>query len=140
METSSKSASNVVFSLRVQYVFVARNRLPVFSAEMHKDLQQLLPEALKKTETQLLAYSGAPDHIRVDVGMIPTVTVSEVANVMKSAAARRMWGLHPDRVGQYMDKGQFWHRSYMVGTAGQAFSTEDIDQYLAKQGSRKRQG
>ena len=74
------------------------------------------------------------DHIHIMLQYVPRVTISSIANRIKSITTHRVWNLHQQILQKHFWKEKtFWTDGYFVCSVGEA-SPKTIRNYIANQG------
>lgn len=137
METTNKSSSNAVFSLRLHIVFVTKYRRKVITPEMLDYLKTAFAEILKGWRCTLIEFGGEPDHVHLLAEIHPALDISNLINNLKSASSMRVRNRYAEHLRQFYSKPVFWHRAYYVGSVGNA-SLETVQKYIEQQGTKEK--
>lgn len=136
MNTTYKSASHAVYSLRLHIVFVTKYRRKTLSPALLKYLEAAFTEILAGWQCELLEFGGEPDHVHLLVDIHPALNLSTLVNNLKSASARRARNRFAHHLAKFYRKPLFWHRAYFVASVGSA-TLETVKTYVAAQGTEE---
>ena len=100
-----------------------------------------VPETIKKVckgieeryEIYFVEIGTDLDHVHFLIQSIPTMSPSNIAQIVKSITAREIFRQHPG-VKTVLWGGKFWSSSYYLNTVGAYANEQIIQQYVKKQG------
>ena len=75
------------------------------------------------------------DHVHFLIQSTPDHSPSEIARVVKSVTARRVFAEHPE-VKKQLWGGEFWSDGYFVSTVGKFTNESVIREYVKLQGTQ----
>jgi len=78
------------------------------------------------------------DHVHFLIQSIPTLSLSRIAQIVKSITAREIFKIHPG-VKTALWGGKFWSSSYYANTVGAYANEEIIKKYVKEQGKEYNQ-
>ncbi|SMC03150.1 putative transposase [Sulfobacillus thermosulfidooxidans DSM 9293] len=136
-EKEMKSASLVVYSLRLHIVFVTKYRRPILTPELLHALRGAFEEILSDWRCTLIDFEGEADHVHLFISIHPALNISTLVNNLKSASSRRMRHHFAEHLAKFYQKPYFWHRAYYVASAGEV-SLDTIKRYVEAQGTQER--
>ena len=82
---------------------------------------------------EFLEIGTDQDHVHFLIQSTPDHSPSEIARVVKSITARRVFAEHPE-VKKQLWGGEFWSDGYFVSTVGKYTNESVIRQYVKNQG------
>lgn len=120
-----------VTSLQARIIFTPKYRRRVFTGEHMANLREAFAAACEKMECELISFDGDADHVHLLIRYPPTLSMSSIVNVLKSASSKRLRGLHPElkRLGK---TSAIWSRSYFACSVGGA-PLEVLRHYIENQ-------
>lgn len=80
--------ANSYTQIHIQYVFVVKFRDGLIHPKWKEELFKYISGIIKFHNHKLLAINGVENHIHVLVGMKPTQTISELAQVIKANSSK----------------------------------------------------
>ena len=110
---------HVVYALHAHLVFVTKYRRDVLSDLAIRDLRGIFAKVCRDFGAELVACSGADDHVHLLVTYPPTVALPKLVNSLKGVSSRRLRDLRPEVAGRYR-QGVLWSPSYFVASCGGA--------------------
>lgn len=137
METSNKSASHAVYSIKLHIVFVTKYRRRFLTPELLDYLKTCFAECLEAWHCKLIEFGGESDHVNLLIDIHPALNVSTLINNLKTASARRSRNRFSDHLAPFYTKPLFWHRAYFVASVGGA-TLETVRAYVNAQGTEER--
>jgi len=109
----------VVYGLHAHLVFVTKYRRDVLSDLAIRDLSAIFAKVCRDFEAELVACSGADDHIHLLVRYPPKVALSKLVNSLKGVSSRKLRDIRPEVSGRYHE-GVLWSASYFAASCGGA--------------------
>jgi len=134
---SNTSASNAVYLLRLQIVFVTKYRRKVFTGQMLRYAEKAFSAILRDWRCSLLEFGGEEDHVHLLADIHPALNISTLINNLKSASSRRLRNKFAVRIRKFYGKPVFWHRAYYVGSVGDG-TLATIKRYVEQQGTKEK--
>ena len=114
-----RKGRHVVDALHAHLVFVTKYRRDVLSDLAIRDLAGLFAKVCRDFEAELVACSGADDHIHLLVRYPPKVALSKLVNSLKGVSSRKLRDIRPEVSGRYHE-GVLWSASYFAASCGGA--------------------
>ncbi|MGB3239954.1 MAG: IS200/IS605 family transposase [Geitlerinemataceae cyanobacterium] len=136
MARSLRAFAHSYCSLHVHMVFVTKYRHPVLTEQIEADMIQLCRSICEKNRSYLLEAKAdlkMKDHIHLLIDIAPDVSVSKLANTMKTVTSREIRKRFADELTPYYWKPVFWKRGYCAVSGGGA-TLEVIKSYIEAQG------
>src|SRR5882724_4269891 len=126
-----RRASPTMYACHYHFVFIPKYRKPILRGEIGLHLRELIREACKAFDIEILQGHIRPDHVHLFLSVPPTLSPSRVMNAIKGRSSNRLmrnfrtlnrtfWGRH------------LWARGYFVATSGNV-TDEVITRYIAEQ-------
>ena len=126
----SHSVSNLVY----HFVFPAKYRRVVITEGVDACIKQTCEGIMLRYEwIEFLEIGTDQDHVHFLIQSTPDHSPSEIARVVKSITARRVFAEHPE-VKKQLWGGEFWSDGYFVSTVGKYTNESVIRQYVKNQG------
>ena len=128
----SHNVSNLVY----HFVFPAKYRRVVINEDVDKSLKEIcVGISLRYEWIEFLEVGTDGDHVHFLIQSTPDHSPSEIARVVKSITARRIFTEHPE-VKKQLWGGEFWSDGYFVSTAGKNTNEKVIQKYVQEQGTQ----
>lgn len=127
-----KSASHVVYSIRLHFVFVTKYRHKVITPEIEQELRAAFADIARSWRSELEEVGIESDHAHLLISIPPATDISKLANNLKSASSKRVRNKFACWVDQFYWKPCFWNRAYFVASVGTA-SLDTVRRYIEKQ-------
>jgi REP element-mobilizing transposase RayT len=133
-ESSFKHLSHSVSNLVYHFVFPAKYRRVVITEGVDACIKQTCEGIMLRYEwIEFLEIGTDKDHVHFLIQATPDHSPSEIARVVKSITARRVFAEHPE-VKKQLWGGEFWSDGYFVSTVGKYTNESVIRQYVKNQG------
>ena len=84
---------------------------------------------------EFLEIGEDKDHVHFLIQAVPKYSPSEIARVVKSITARRVFAEHPE-VKKQLWGGEFWSDGYFVSSVGKYTNESVIREYVKQQGTQ----
>ena len=121
-----RNTRNAKFLLNYHFIWIPKYRNSILTKEPIIDIIKDTIEYLgDKHSYDILALEIMPDHIHLFISALPKYSPSNLMNIIKGTAGRRVAQAFPEVKAQ----GSIWTRSYFVATTGNV-SSETIKQYI----------
>ena len=128
----SHNVSNLVY----HFVFPAKYRRVVINEDVDKSLKEIcVGISLRYEWIEFLEIGTDDDHVHFLIQSTPDHSPSEIARVVKSITARRIFTEHPE-VKKQLWGGEFWSDGYFVSTVGKNTNEKVIQKYVQEQGTQ----
>ena len=128
----SHNVSNLVY----HFVFPAKYRRVVINEDVDKSLKEIcVGISLRYEWIEFLEVGTDGDHVHFLIQSTPDHSPSEIARVVKSITARRIFTEHPE-VKKQLWGGEFWSDGYFVSTVGKNTNEKVIQKYVQEQGTQ----
>jgi REP element-mobilizing transposase RayT len=115
-------------------VFPAKYRRVVITEGVDACIKQTCEGIMLRYEwIEFLEIGTDQDHVHFLIQSTPDHSPSEIARVVKSITARRVFAEHPE-VKKQLWGGEFWSDGYFVSTVGKYTNESVIRQYVKNQG------
>ena len=107
---------------------------------LNKAIKSFLVDTVKYVcqayEYDFYCVGIAPNHVHFFVGAPPKIAPANIAQVVKSITAKKIFKQFPE-VKKQLWGGEFWKNGYYVGTIGEGQTAAIILKYLQKQGKEE---
>lgn len=136
MTRSLRSFAHSFCNIQVHLVFVTKYRHPVLDEQIESDIIQLCRSICEKNRSYLIEAKAdleLKDHIHLLVDMAPDVSISKLANTMKTVTSREIRKRYEEKLKPYYWKPVFWKRGYCAVSGGGA-TIDVIKSYIQSQG------
>lgn len=136
MTISLRSFAHSFCNIQIHLVFVTKYRHPVLDKHMESDIIQICRSICEKNRSYLIEAKAdleMKDHIHLLVDIAPDVSVSKLANTMKTVTSREIRKRFAAELKPYYWKPVFWKRGYCAVSGGGA-TLEVIKSYIQSQG------
>jgi len=136
MARSMRSFAHSFCSIQIHLVFVTKYRHSVLNEQIESDIIQLCRSICEKNRSYLVEAKAdleLKDHIHLLVDLAPDVSVSKLANTMKTVTSREIRKRYEAHLKPYYWKPVFWKRGYCAVSGGGA-TIDVIKSYIQSQG------
>ena len=116
--------------LNYHFIWIPRRRRAVLKGEIANRCRELIWEAAKEIDCQVVSLAIEPDHVHLFINCPPTLAPYQIMHRIKGRSAHYLRKEFPDPL---MKLPSMWTSSYFVSTAGNV-SSEVIQQYIEAQG------
>ncbi len=127
-EVDMKRGAHTVWNLNYHFVFVLKYRKAVLIERIRDRLEELIKEQCKKFGFEIISLEIMPDHVHLFVSAPPKFAPCEIARLIKGYTARFLFKEFPE-LKRELWGGEFWAKSYYVGSHG-TVSSETIKRYI----------
>ncbi len=120
----------------IHIVFVTKYRHPVITEAIEARLKKLIKKLCLTQDCELLeckADLGKRDHIHLLIDLAPKISLSKLANILKTITSREIRKEFATELKPYYWKPVFWKRGFGYTSAGGAPLTV-LKQYIENQG------
>ena len=120
----------------VHIVFVTKYRHPVITKSIEARLKELIKKLCQTQDCELLeckADLGKHDHIHLLIDLAPKISLSKLANILKTITSREIRKEFAAELKPYYWKPVFWKRGFGYTSAGGAPLTV-LKKYIENQG------
>jgi putative transposase len=118
------------YLLNYHFVWIPRRRKAVLRGQIANRCRELIWEAAKEIDCQVISLAIEPDHVHLFINCPPTIAPYQVIHRIKGRTARFLRLEFPDPL---MKLPSMWTSSYFVSTAGNV-SNATIQKYIEAQG------
>lgn len=136
MKRTLRSFAHSVCSIHIHLVFITKYRHPVLDEQIESDIIQMCRSICEKNRSYLIeakADLSKKDHIHLLIDMAPDVSISKLANTMKTVSSREIRKRYEEKLKPYYWKPVFWKRGYCVVSGGGG-TLDAIRSYIESQG------
>ncbi len=136
MTRSLRPFAHSFCNIQIHLVFVTKYRHPVLDEQIEADIIQMCRSICEKNRSYLVEVKAdleLKDHIHLLVDLAPDVSISKLANTMKTVSSREIRKRYAEKLKPYYWKPVFWKRGYCVVSGGGA-AIDVIKSYIQSQG------
>ena len=119
-------------------VLPAKYRRKVFKKEVIETLKEICFGLKDRYEIRFLEIGAEEDHLHFMVQGVPSMSVKEIVNIVKSITAKKIFQKHPE-IKRFLWGGNLWTSGYYANTVGQYGNEEVIRKYVKNQGKEYKQ-
>ena len=135
-ESSYWHLAHNVSNLVYHFVFPAKYRRVVITDGVDECIRQTcVGISLRYEWIDFLEIGTDKDHVHMLIQSTPDHSPAEIARVVKSITARRVFAEHPE-VKRQLWGGEFWSDGYFVSTVGKNTNEDVIRNYVKQQGTQ----
>jgi putative transposase len=128
------SKNRYKYLLQYHIIFVCKYRKKLLSKNISDDIKQLSYEICIKRHIKIKEMETDKDHIHYMVEAEPTISVSQIVNLMKSYTSYHIWRLHNNYLSKIFWKERtFWTDGYFACSIGNV-SENTLRKYIQNQG------
>lgn len=122
------------YLLQYHIIFVCKYRKKLLSRNISDDIKQLSYEICNKHNVKIREMETDKDYIHYMIEAEPTISVSQIVNLMKSYTSYHIWRLHNNYLSKIFWKERtFWTDGYFACTIGNV-SENTLRKYIQNQG------
>jgi len=125
--------SHNVSALIYHLVCPTKYRRAIFTAEVTERLKEVCLEISERFEIHFLEIGTDQDHTHFLIQSVPMYSPKQIAQILKSLTARKMFEWRPELRKQLWGS-QFWTDGYYISSVGQHGSETTIADYVRDQG------
>lgn len=136
MTTKLRKFAHTVALIKLHVVFVTKYRHPVIHSDVESELRNIMSAICIKNDCILeeaKADLGDKDHMHLLISMAPKVSISKLANTLKTVSSREIRRRYAEELKPYYWKPVFWKRGFSAVSCGGAPLTV-LKQYIKNQG------
>ena len=115
-----------------------RYRRKAITESVSETLKNVCNEISKKYEMHFVEIGADEDHVHFLIQSVPTMSVKQIVQTVKSITAREIFRKHPE-VKQFLWGGKLWTSGYYANTVGLYAGAETITNYIKNQGKDYKQ-
>lgn len=102
--------------------------------QVDEDMKQILFDIANESDFKIDMMESDGDHVHLLIDYPPTLSVSSIANRLKSMSTNRVWKMRRLFLCRHFWKEHtFWSNGYFACSTGDV-STETIKRYIEEQG------
>lgn len=128
MPQQYRHENHSVTLVNYHFVFIPKRRRPVLVGEVEQRCRELIYEAAKKVECNVISLEIMPDHVHLFLNCPPTVAPHQIMFRIKGYSSYELRKKFP----HLKKMPSMWTRSYFCTTAGNV-SSETIKRYIENQ-------
>ena len=113
----------------------AKYRRKVFTESVEQTLKTVCLGIQERYEIHFVEIGMDEDHVHFLVQSVPTLSPTEIIQLIKSITAKQVFSKHPE-VKKLLWGGKFWTSGYYVNTVGQYGNETVIANYVKNQGKQ----
>ena len=122
------------YLLQYHIIFVCKYRRKLLSKNISDDIKRLPYEICNKHYIKIKEMETDKDYIHYMIEAEPTVSVSQIVNLMKSYTSYHIWRLHKNYLSKIFRKERtFWTDGYFACSIGNV-SESTLRKYIQNQG------
>ena len=122
------------YLLQYHIIFVCKYWKKLLSKNISDDIKQLSYEICNKHHIKIKEMETDKDYVHYMIETEPTVSVSQIINLMKSYTSYHIWQLHNNYLSKIFWKEKtFWTDGYFVCSIGNV-SESTLRKYIHNQG------
>lgn len=130
-----RRTSHTTYDNKYHIVFITKYRKKVLKDDIGFRCRDVLRQAAKADDVEILKGSIGPDHVHMLVSIPPHTAVSRVVQHMKGESSRKLQMEYPILGKQFWGQ-HFWQTGYFCCTTG-SVTEATIKQYIEEQGKRE---
>jgi len=125
----AKAAPHTVYNINYHIVWIPKYRRHILIHGVKERLTDILHEIAERYDFDIETMDVQPDHIHVFCSAPPRYAPSQVAAIMKSISAKKLFEEFP-QIKKELWGSHLWARDYYVGTAGDKITSDMIKRYI----------
>ncbi|HMO86011.1 MAG TPA: IS200/IS605 family transposase [Lacipirellulaceae bacterium] len=119
------------FDIKYHFVWVTKYRKKVLTGAVGERVRDLVREACRTNEIEILQGAVSADHVHVLLSCPPTLSPSKIMQYIKGKTSRKLMMEFKHIQKQYWGR-HLWARGYFVATSGNV-TDEAIAEYIRGQ-------
>ncbi len=127
--TKVRATPHAVYNIGYHIVWIPKYRKHILTHAVKERLTEILHEIAERYDFEIDAMDVQPDHIHIFCSAPPKYAPAQVAGIMKSVSAKRLFEEFP-KIKKELRGGYLWARGYYVGTAGDKVTSDMIKRYI----------
>lgn len=120
------------FLLQYHLVLVTKYRKPALTGKVRDSVYSTIKAIMVEKGYNILELNGGEDHVHILFEAGPEMAPLELANIIKTKAARFARRDCPEELAKFYWKPVFWTDSYFVATVSEQSLTA-VQQYIKSQ-------
>lgn len=133
-----RKTSHTTFDCTYHIVWITKYRYPVLVGDISVRVRDLVRQICQENQVEILRGVVSRNHIHIYVSIPPYLSVSKLAQYLKSKTSRKIQFEFPELRKRYWGK-HIWAVGYFVRTTGNV-TDEMIKQYIEHHGKDDRFG
>ena len=130
-----RKGSHTIYDIKYHIVWITKYRKPVMLGIVAERCREIIRQVCKESEVEIIKGHISKDHIHLFVSVPPTLSVSNLVQLLKGRSSRKL--LQEDKNLQKQYWGQhLWARGYFVASSGN-ITDEMITEYIENQDIEK---
>ena len=127
--TKVKATPHAVYHINYHIVWIPKYRRHILAHGVKERLTEILHEIAELYDFDIEAMDVQPDHIHIFCSAPPRYAPAQVAEIMKSISAKKLFEEFP-QIKRELWGSHLWARGYYVGTSGDKVTSEVIKRYI----------
>ena len=120
--------------MQYHIIFVCKYRKKLLIGKISNDIKQLSYEICNKHNVTIKEMETDKDHIHYLIETEPTISISQIVNLIKSYTAYHIWKYHKSLLSkQFWNEHTFWTDGYFACSVGNV-SEKRLREYIENQG------
>ena len=120
-------------------VSAVKYRKVLLSEEVEACIKKTLKGISERYDIEIDEVGFDQNHIHIFCGSVPSMSPSEIINIIKSITARKIFEQFPKLKKAELWGGKFWSSGKYIGNVGEATSEKTIRNYIKNQSMDKKQ-
>jgi putative transposase len=119
---------HATYKIAYHFVWCPKYRKTILVGDIATFIEGEIRRLCEANTWEIGALSVQEDHVHLFLSAPPAIAPSLIANTLKGITARQVFKQHPE-VKKQLWGGNFWARSYYVGTVGD-MTEETVKKYI----------
>lgn len=119
---------HATYNIAYHFVWCPKYRKTILVGNIATFIQEEIRRLCEANTWEIGALNVQEDHVHLFLSAPPAIAPSLIVNTLKGITARQVFKQHPE-VKKQLWGGNFWARSYYVGTVGD-MTEETVKKYI----------
>lgn len=129
-----QTTNRVKHNLKLHLILVCKYKKKLLQQGIESNIKNIIRDIEANSDFDIIEMESDIDHIHIMLQYIPRVSISSIANRIKSVTTHKIWLEHSNYLQKHFWKEKtFWTDGYFVCSVGEA-SPETIQNYIRNQG------
>ncbi len=129
---------HAVYRLNYHFVWIPKYRVKVLKGAIAERTQEIFQEIAEQYEFEIDTQEVMPDHVHVFMSAPPRYAPAQIANIMKSISAKKLFEEFP-QIRKVLWHSKLWADGYYVGSSGETVTADMIRRYIKYQQDQQKQ-
>ncbi len=129
---------HAVYRLNYHFVWIPKYRVKVLKGDIAERAKEIFQEIAEQYEFVMDTLEVMPDHVHVFLSAPPRYVPAQIANIMKSISAKKLFEEFP-QIRKILWHSKLWADGYYVGSSGEEVTADMVRRYIKYQHDQQKQ-